>query len=85
LFVNVFGLSEGLGINEDDKTVVFEVIKPTLDLFLKRLMEENLKPYVCPFMYLLSEIYGYSNGCRLMLSDVIPESEEMVKLVFKKI
>ncbi|ACX72315.1 conserved hypothetical protein [Methanocaldococcus vulcanius M7] len=85
LFVNVFGLSEGLGIHEDDKMVVFDVIKPTLDLFLKRLMEENLKPYVCPFMYLLSEIYGYSNGCRLMLSDVIPESEEMVKLVFKKI
>jgi len=85
LFVNTFGLSEDLNIVEEDKKVIFEVINPTLDLFLKKLMEENLKPYVCPFMYLLSEIYSVSNNCRLMLSDVVPETEEKVKLIFKKV
>ncbi|ADC70097.1 conserved hypothetical protein [Methanocaldococcus sp. FS406-22] len=85
LFVDTFGLSEDLNIIEDDKKVIFEVVRPTLDVFLKKLMEENLKPYVCPFMYLLSDIYGESNNCRLMLYDVIPESEEKIKLIFKKV
>ncbi len=85
VFVDKFGLAGDLNIIEENDKVIFEIIKPTLILFLRKLMEENLKPYICPFIHLLSELYSETKDCRLMLLDVIPESPEKVKLIFKKV
>ncbi|XRO74828.1 hypothetical protein ACO3TA_05410 [Methanocaldococcus sp. 28A] len=84
LFVNTFGLSEDLIIEEKDDKVIFTIVKPTLDLFLKKLMEENSAPYVCPYIYLLSNIYEINKEYKLMLHEIIPQSDQ-VKLIFKKI
>jgi len=84
LFVGVFGLSEDLKIEDRGEEVVFHVVKPTLHQFLKRAMEERITPYICPFIYLLSEIYSQSKGYRLMFKNTVPEGES-VKLIFKKV
>ncbi len=84
LFSNTFGLSEDLIITENNDEVIFEVVNPTLDLFLKKMMEERIEPYVCPFIHLLSTIYTETRDCNLMLRQVIPENDR-AKIIFKKI
>ncbi len=83
LFVNKFGLSEKIIIENNDNEVIFHVINPTLDLFLEKIMEENIEPYVCPFIHLLSRIYEESRGYKLMLKQVIPKQEQ-ASIIFKK-
>ena len=84
LFVNVFGLSEDLNIEDRGEEVVLHVVKPTLRPFLERIMKEKIIPYICPFIYLLSEIYSQNKGYKLMFKNTAPEGEG-IKLVFKKI
>jgi hypothetical protein len=84
LFVEVFGLSEDLIIEDRGKEVVFRVIKPVLTDFLEEVVKNNLTPYVCPFVGVLSNIYSEAKKVKLMLVDVKPESKE-VELIFKKI
>ncbi len=86
LFVDKFGLSEDLKIEDSGKEVVFYVIKPTLSKFLQKIKEQNLKPFVCPFIHLLSYLYEELNNYkfRLMLTDVQQE-HDTVKLIFKKV
>jgi len=84
LFVNLFGLAEDLKIEDREEEVVFQVIKPVLTPFLERVMKERITPYVCPFMYLLSEIYSQNRGYKLMFKNTVPGKED-VKLIFKKI
>ncbi|AEH07490.1 hypothetical protein [Methanothermococcus okinawensis] len=84
LFVNTFGLSEDLVIEDNEDEVIFNVVNPTLDLFLGKIMEEGINPYVCPFIHLLSSIYEETGNSKLMLKQVIPEHNK-AKLIFKKI
>ncbi len=84
LFVNTFGLSEDLIIEETENEIIFNVVKPTLGLFLKKIMEEHIEPYVCPFIHLLSAIYSETKPYNLMLKQVIPEPNN-AKLIFKKV
>ncbi|WP_456375412.1 hypothetical protein [Methanocaldococcus sp.] len=86
LFVNKFGLSEDLKIENKEDSVIFYVIKPTLSKFLQKINEHNLKPYICPFIHLLSYLYEELNNhkFRLMLTDVQQE-HDTVKLTFKKV
>ncbi len=87
LFVNEFGLSEDLLIEDNGKEVVFNVIKPTLHIFLKRMVEEKIEPYVCPFIYLLADIYEKINGnkFKLTLKHVDNTQPDSIKVIFKKI
>ena len=84
LFVNDFGLSENLNIIENENEIIFEVINPTLDLFLGKLMEEQIEPFVCPFIHLLSSIYEETHNTKLMLKEVIPEQNK-ASIIFKKV
>ncbi|WP_456371561.1 hypothetical protein [Methanocaldococcus sp.] len=86
LFVDKFGLSEDLKIEDSGKEVVFYIVKPTLTKFLQKIKEQNLKPFVCPFIHLLSYLYEELNNhkFRLMLTDVQQE-HDTVKLIFKKV
>ncbi|GBF36315.1 hypothetical protein [Methanofervidicoccus abyssi] len=72
-FVNIFGLSEDLKIENNNDEVIFHVVRPTLSLFLERIAKEKIPLYICPFMYLLSEIYSYNKGYNLMFKNVLPE------------
>ncbi len=84
LFVKVLGLSEDLEIQEDEMEVSFVVVKPTLVDFLKKVTEENIKPYICPFIHILAKVYENGKDYKLMLEDVFPEGD-VVKLKFKKV
>jgi hypothetical protein len=84
LFVEVFGLSENIVIENNDDEVIFHVINPTLDIFLGKIIEENIEPYVCPFIHLLSRVYEEDKDYKLMLKGVIPEHNK-ASIVFKKI
>ena len=84
LFVKVLGLSEDLEIQEDEMEVSFVVVKPTLVDFLKKVTEENIKPYICPFIHILAKVYENGKDYKLMLEDIFPEGD-IVKLKFKKV
>ncbi len=84
LFVKVLGLSEDLEIQEDEMEVSFVIVKPTLVDFLKKVTEENIKPYICPFIHILAKVYENGKDYKLMLEDVFPEGD-VVKLKFKKV
>ena len=84
IFVNIFGLSEDLKIENNNDEVIFHVVRPTLSLFLERIVKEKITPYICPFIYLLSEIYSYNKEYNLMFKNTLPEGDT-VKLMFKKI
>ncbi len=84
LFVKVLGLSEDLEIQENEREVFFVVVKPTLVDFLNKLMEENIKPYICPFIHILAKVYENGKDYKLMLEEVFPGGDR-VRLKFKKI
>ena len=44
IFVNIFGLSEDLKIENNNDEVIFHVVRPTLSLFLERIMKEKITP-----------------------------------------
>ncbi|WP_457611721.1 hypothetical protein [Methanocaldococcus sp.] len=81
LFTKDFGLAEDLKIEENDDEVIFIVINPTLDLFIKKM---KTVPQVCPFIHLLSLPYSKLFNVKLMFKDVIIEGNK-IKLIFKKV
>ncbi len=84
LFVDNFGLSEDLIIEDSENEIKFKVVKPTLDLFLQKINEEKIEPFVCPFIHLLSLIYSEGRNYNLMLKEVNPTTEG-AEIIFKKI
>ncbi len=86
LFVDKFGLSEDLKIEDSGKEVVFYVIKPTLKMYREKMKDEKIEPYVSPFIYLLADIYEKINGGKFKLTLKQVESQpDCIKVIFKKI